>query len=157
MPYVLLGEVHESRHDWTPAEKAYRKALERDPSNPIAANNLANGLLEHSGDAQSALALALIARKADPSSAIIADTIGLAYLRQGKNQQAVDTLTDALNLDERSAPVHYHLAKALAEVGEPRQAAAHYEIAKKLDPQFVATNEESEKVHQYFMNQQKKD
>jgi tetratricopeptide (TPR) repeat protein len=156
LPYVLLGQVNESRQDWTLAEKAYRKALERDPSNPIAANNLANGLLERSGDAQAALSLALIALKSDPNSTIVADTVGLAYLRQGKTQQAIETFNQALRSDDRNASLHYHLAKALTDAGDMRQAAVHMGMAQKLDPQFVASNEEREKVQAYFQNQQKK-
>jgi len=155
-PYVLLGQVHESRQDWTLAEKAYRKALERDPTNPIAANNLANGLLERSGDPQAALSLALTALKSDPQSTIIADTVGLAYMRQGKTDQAIDTFNDALRNDERNASLHYHLSKALADSGDLRQAAVQLEMARKLDPQLVASNEEREKVQAYFQNQQKK-
>ncbi len=156
MPYVLLGQVHETRKDWTPAEKAYRKALERDPQNPIAANNLANGMLEHTGDAQQALSFALIAAKADPDSSIIADTIGLAYIRQGKSNQAIETLSQGLRKDDRNASLHFHLAQALQEVGQAREAAAHMEIARKLDPDMVASNMERDKVHEYFVNQQKK-
>ena len=156
LPYVLLGEVHEMRHDWSLAEKAYRKALDRDPNNPVAANNLANGMLERTGDPQAALSLALIAMKADPTSTTIADTVGLAYLRQAKFQQASEVLENALRTDDRNASLHFHLSRALREVGQIKEAAAHLEIARKLDPEMVATNEERDKVHEYFVNQNKR-
>jgi tetratricopeptide (TPR) repeat protein len=156
LPYILLGEVHEMRHDWSLAEKAYRKALDRDPENPIAANNLANGMLERNGDPQAALSLALLATKANPNSTVIADTVGLAYIRQAKYQQASEVLSNALRSDERNASLHFHLSQALREVGQLKEAAAHLEIARKLDPELVASNEERDKVHEYFVNQNKR-
>jgi tetratricopeptide (TPR) repeat protein len=154
-PYVLLGEIHEMRHDWTLAEKAYRKALERDPNNPIAANNLANGMLERTGDPQAALSLALNALKVDPSSSVIADTVGLAYIREGKYQQAIEVLSNALRTDDQSASLHFHISQALRETGQAKEAAVHMERARKIDPELVASNEERDKVHEYFVNQNK--
>ena len=94
--------------------------------------------------------------KVEPNSPIIADTVGLAYIRQSKFQRAAEVLENALRQDDRNASLHFHFSQALRENGQLQEAAAHLQIARKLDPEMVAANEERDKVHEYFVNQQRK-
>ena len=45
--YTLLGELYGSKRDWTKAQEAYQKTLALKPGDPVAANNLANVMLQN--------------------------------------------------------------------------------------------------------------
>ena len=59
-----MGELYESKRDWTKAQEAYQKALQLKPNDPIASNNLANVMLQSGGNADVAMSLAQNARQA---------------------------------------------------------------------------------------------
>ena len=61
--YVLLGELYETRQDWTDAKQMYQKALDIRANNPLAANNLAYLMVQTGDNLDAALALAQIARR----------------------------------------------------------------------------------------------
>ena len=48
--YTLLGELYETKRDWSKAQAAYEKTLALQPDDPVAANNLANVMLQSGGN-----------------------------------------------------------------------------------------------------------
>jgi len=60
--------------------------------------------------------------------------LGVAYLRQGRPDLAVDNLERALRLNPRLAAAHNALALAHDQLGNNDEAEEHYERAVRLEP-----------------------
>ena len=99
---VSLGSLFELRGDWQRAEDLYNEALQVQPDDAIAANNLAYLMLEHGGNVNVALTLAKTGQRGMPNVPSSADTLGWAYYYQGAYSSAIDTLQQAANEDPRT-------------------------------------------------------
>lgn len=132
--HILLGQIYESQGNWEKAQVQYRQALDISPDNAIAANNLAFLMLDHNGDVQSALGLAVKARRAMPDNPVVLDTVGWAYYNNGDYRTASKILSTAVSLNPNSASAHYHLGRSLQRLRDWNTAKAHYEKALELDP-----------------------
>jgi tetratricopeptide (TPR) repeat protein len=137
--YILAGEMYESQNDWSNAKAMYQKALEIQPNNPLASNNLAYVMLEQGGNVDVALAMAQTARRGMPDSSNAADTLGWAYFQKGVYQSALDLFQESLRLNEKRGAnddptVHYHLGLAYQKLNQPAQARQQLERALKINP-----------------------
>jgi tetratricopeptide (TPR) repeat protein len=111
----------------------YLKALELEPANVIAMNNLASTLASRQAKYDDALFWAQKALGLAPSSPVVEDTIGWIYFRQGRFDSAVPFLERSLKDQERPL-AHYHLAGALVGAGDPKRGRREYDVALKQDP-----------------------
>jgi tetratricopeptide (TPR) repeat protein len=111
----------------------YLKALELEPANVIAMNNLANTLASRQAKYDDALFWAQKALGLAPSSPVVEDTIGWIYFRQARFDAAVPFLEKSLKDQERPL-AHYHLAGALVGAGDPKRGRREYDVALKQDP-----------------------
>jgi tetratricopeptide (TPR) repeat protein len=141
MFYILMGELYESKQDWTKAKDAYQKALEIKPENPLASNNLAYVMLQSGGNVDMALSLARTARRGMPDSPSAADTLGWVFYQKGAYQSAVDLFQEALKLGEKNkapddATVHYHLGLAYQKTGKNDLARQQLERVLKINPNY---------------------
>ncbi|MGA2645313.1 MAG: tetratricopeptide repeat protein [Candidatus Sulfotelmatobacter sp.] len=137
--YILAGEMYESQSNWDQAKAMYQKALEIQPDNPLASNNLAYVMLEQGGNVDMALSMAQTARRGMPDSSNAADTLGWAYYQKGVYQSAIDLFQESLRLIEKrggadSPTVHYHLGLAYEKANQPVQARQQLERALKINP-----------------------
>ncbi len=137
--YILAGEMYESQHDWNNAKTMYQKALEVQPDNPLASNNLAYVMLQQGGNVDVALAMAQTARRGMPDSSNAADTLGWAYFQKGVYKSAIDLFQESIRLNEKRGAaddptVHYHLALAYQKANQPAQARQQLERVLKLSP-----------------------
>jgi type IV pilus assembly protein PilF len=60
--------------------------------------------------------------------------LGVAYLRQGRPDLAIENLERALRLDSRLAPAHNALAVAYDQIGNADEAERHFERSLDLEP-----------------------
>jgi len=60
--------------------------------------------------------------------------LGLAYMEQGENEQAMAKLKHALKLNPDSAPAHHYIAELYKKLGKNREAEEHYRKALSLTP-----------------------
>jgi tetratricopeptide (TPR) repeat protein len=74
--------------------KAYEEALQRDPENPFALNNLAFLLARKGVDTQKALTYAERAKRMMPGNWEVSDTLAYVYVRLGLARNAVATLEE---------------------------------------------------------------
>jgi tetratricopeptide (TPR) repeat protein len=104
----------------------YQRLLEREPDNVVAINNLAWLLCEEQGKHQQALELAQRGLKIAPNYFDLIDTRGVAYYRLGEYDKAVADFTTCINLYLSTAPAsagaRFHLARALAKLGQKDKA-----------------------------------
>jgi len=137
--YILAGEMYESQRDWNHAKAMYQKALEIQPDNPLASNNLAYVILDEGGNVDVALAMAQTARRGMPDSSNAADTLGWAYFHKGVYKSAIDLFLESLRLNEKRGAaddpaIHYHLGLAYEKTNQPAQARQQLERALKINP-----------------------
>ena len=133
-PYAILGSLEEARGDIGKAETYYKKSLQIQPEQPIAANNLAYRMLENGENADVALTLAQTARRAMPNSPKTADTLAWAYYHKGTYAFARDLLEDAVKADPDSAAMQYHLGMVYSKLSDKSSAVVHLKKAVSLAP-----------------------
>jgi len=119
------------------AKAPYRHALELQPDNPRAMNNLAFLMLETGDSADEAMKLAqrglLLAD--DPAlKNSLTDTVGWAYMKKKMYDPALQTFQVLVNANPANATFRYHLGAALYEKGDKRQARVELESALAAKP-----------------------
>jgi Tfp pilus assembly protein PilF len=96
---IELGNVHAQLKQYPEAEKYYRDALDFNPDNPMANNNLAWILVIQGVKLSEAEGLIRRAMYADPTRvSVYLDTMTYLYLRQERFSEAMNTLKAAENL-----------------------------------------------------------
>jgi len=144
--YVLAGEMLESKQQWQEAKDMYQKALQVQPDNALAKNNLAYLMLQQGGNVDIALAMAQDARRGMPDSPNSADTLGWALYQKGVYGSAVNLLKESIkNAAEQDQPedpvTFYHLGLAYQKDGKKDLAKANLQKALKLNPKFAHAEE----------------
>lgn len=133
-PFVMFGVLEESRKNVARAQELYEKALQNDPENALAANNLAYILLTRGGNVDRALSLAQIARRGLPSLANTADTLGWAYYHKGAYALALAQFNEALKQAPDNPTYHYHIGLTYQKTGDAAKARTHLNRALRLNP-----------------------
>jgi tetratricopeptide (TPR) repeat protein len=120
----------------------YRKTLELDGENHIAANNLAWLLAKNQDTLVEARTLAERAREQDPKNTHYADTLGWIYYRLGLYTLAVDQLLFAVNQSNpATAENYYRLGMALFKKGDLLQAKSALRTAITTEDNFEGAEE----------------
>lgn len=132
---MLLGTLEETKGDLNKAVDYNKKALQLDPSQAIAANNLAYLMVQTSGNLDVALSYAQTARRLLPNSPDTADTLAWVYYQKGTYSLAKDLLEDAVKAEPGNASIHYHLGMVDAKVGNKAEAAVHLKKAVEIAPE----------------------
>ena len=113
------------------AQRAYRRALARDPALVEAAVNLAR-LLHEAGRAKDAVALYREALGRAPDDAEIHYNLALALEDTAGAAAAIAEYECALALDAGFADAHWNLAGLLEAAGKKAEALRHYRAYQKL-------------------------
>jgi cellulose synthase operon protein C len=138
---TVLGDLYAAKADWKDAQAAYQSAVTINPQNGPADNDLARAMLHTGGNLDVAMTLVQTARRALPDSPSVVDTIGWIYFQRGEYAMAVDSLQQALSLEEaRQMPddpdIHYHLGMAYEKTNQRALAREHFEHVLKTDPNY---------------------
>jgi Flp pilus assembly protein TadD len=131
---ALLGTLEEAAGNTGQAESYYKKALQIQPRQPLAANNLAYLMLENGENADVALSLAQTARQTMPTSPNTADTLAWAYYYKGTYAFARDLLEDAVKTEPNDATMQYHLGMVYSKLKDKGNATVHLKKAISLNP-----------------------
>ncbi len=131
---TLTGSLEETKGDVNKAMDYYKKALQLDPSQAVAANNLAFLMVENGENSDVALSYAQNARRAMPSAPNTADTLAWVYYHKGTYSLARDLLQDAVKQSPNDASIHYHLGLTLNKMGDKSGAASELKKAADLAP-----------------------
>ena len=138
---AVLGTLEESRGNLDMAKSDYKKSLQIQPQQPIAANNLAYRMLLNGEMLDVALTLAETARQGMPDSPNTADTLAWAYYYKGTYQFARDLLEDAIRSDPDSATMQYHLGMVYSKLRDKNNAEIHLKKAMTLPHDTQIANE----------------
>jgi tetratricopeptide (TPR) repeat protein len=140
--HLLKGYYHQVANNNAAAIASYRKALELDPENAVAANNLAWLLSEGTASLEEALSLAQKAKKKAPDSVEIADTLGWIYYKMHNYILAIDQLQLSVNNRPKPGAEHYyHLGMAYSAKGDRMLAQQTLRKALELNPTFQGSDE----------------
>jgi Flp pilus assembly protein TadD len=140
--YARAGYAFDQGGDADRAIQQYRKALEINPKNSVVHQRLGYLLYHIKKSFAEGLAHSYEATRLDPADGRAHYDLGAALFHQGKLDQAIPHLAEALRLmpegiDKQYNPVdmHYNLGGALFLKGEFKQASDHLAKAASLAPQ----------------------
>ncbi len=130
---AMLGELEEKAGNPSAGIPHYRKALEADPNNLTALNNLAYLLANGTDQIDEALKCAQKAKELDPNAWAVEDTIGWAFYRKGLYDSAVIHLRNAVRR-EPTAVRKYHLGMAWLRAGDQQHGRQVLDEARRMNP-----------------------
>jgi tetratricopeptide (TPR) repeat protein len=130
----FLALVLEEAGRFTRAARIARRLIRDDPDDSQALNLLGYGLAERSIALGEAVRLLERARRLDPLSPFILDSLGWARHRQGRHRLAVTLLRRAARADARLSEPWYHLGEAHAALGQRAKALRAYRQALARRP-----------------------
>ena len=138
---TLLGSLEQTKGDINKATDYYKKALQLDSSQAVAANNLAYLMVENGDNTDVALSYAQTARRSLPNSATTADTLAWVYYHKGTYSLARDLLEDATKAEPNDPSIHYHLGLTYSKLGDKTNATMQLKKAAELAPDSPAGKE----------------
>jgi Flp pilus assembly protein TadD len=119
-----MGMAEKNRGHADLAEKAYRQALEIDPNNVVALNNLAWIAMMSPERAGEAVGYAKKAAEAAPKMGQVLDTLGWAYHVNGENELASQTLERGVAAAPEDPRLLYHFAVVYGAQGHKQEEQA---------------------------------
>jgi putative PEP-CTERM system TPR-repeat lipoprotein len=134
-----LGDRDLAAHRYAEAANRYRRALERQPDNPLLLNNLAwasNELKQ-----ADAVEHAERAHELAPEHPAIMDTLGWILTQRGENERGLDLLGRAAELAPDAHEIRLHFAKALIKAQRKGAARKELEGLAKLDSRLPVQKE----------------
>lgn len=127
--YGTKGMVLEQQGKTSEAIKSYEEALRADPRLDAAGNNLAYIYAEEGTNLEKALDLARNARKNQPNSPDVADTLGWVYHKLGNQGLAKEQLQFAISKQSGNPTLHYHLGMIYKASKQMKEAEAELKKA----------------------------
>jgi len=140
LAYINAGNVNVKLGKLTEAEHLYHQALELDPDQPEALNNLAWVHILRGENLDEAITLLDRAIQADQKNHYrYLDSLGWAIYRDGRADEALDTLKKALSEtppEEKYllGETHYHLGLIYRGEGEIKLAEEHFRKSLEIYP-----------------------
>ncbi|WP_207063603.1 tetratricopeptide repeat protein [Motiliproteus sp. SC1-56] len=119
---IAKAHLHHQTGQLSAAVTAYEQATEKQPTNPIAWNNLAWLYLQQSDPRATTAAERAIALGPDTPS--IQDTAGWIFLHAERHHEALELLNQAAERLPSDPSVQFHYAVALARNGQEKAAHA---------------------------------
>ena len=131
--YVNLGYAYKYAGKFDKALENYGKAIQIEPQNPTALNNIA-GILIDLGRHKESLEFSLRIKPEHLELVNAYMNIGTAYGALGSHALALLNLEKALTLEPESAVAHFNLAVAYHGSGSFEAAFQHYAEALRINP-----------------------
>lgn len=131
--YYVRGISYERNKEWPKAEADFKRALELRPDQPQVLNYLGYSWVDQGVNLVEALAMIEKAVAAAPNDGYIIDSLGWAYYRLGRYDEAVETLERAVMLKPNDPEINDHLGDAYWRAGRKLEARFQYNIAMSVD------------------------
>ncbi len=124
--YASLGDMALVENNIAESAAHYTRALELAPANPDILRSSAS-LIEALGRLEENIATQEYLRALDPVDASQHNSLGRAYLRVGRWEQAIESFNTALSLSPARTATNYQTGIALLAMGSPQAALAAFE------------------------------
>ena len=131
--YYRLGIAYERTKRWPKAEDAFRKALELFPNEPRVLNYLGYSWVDMDRNLEEGLKMIETAVSLRPQDGYIVDSLGWAFYRLGRYDEAVRELERAVELRPGDPTINDHLGDALWRAGRRLEAVYQWNRALTLD------------------------
>jgi tetratricopeptide (TPR) repeat protein len=128
---LSLADLRDAEGQHDRAIELYRQALEKEPDNALALNNLAWLLALHKGRGDEALGLVDRALAVAGRAGGLLDTRGVVLARLGRLPEAIRDLEEAV-AETPSGARYFHLAQAYMAAKEPDEARKAWRRAQEL-------------------------
>jgi tetratricopeptide (TPR) repeat protein len=132
--WLELAFAYERRKDVAEAERAGRKAVELAPDDPQALNFLGYLFADYELHLDESVPLIERALEKDPENPYYLDSLGWAFFRLGRLQDAAGALERALGLGGREPEVYEHLGDVYRALSRAVEAKTQYQKALELEP-----------------------
>ena len=132
--YYARGISLERTNRWPDAEKDFRDALKINPNRADVLNYLGYSFVDKGENLEEAVAMLEKAHALRPLDGFIADSVGWAYYRLGRYQDAARALEEAVQLAPGAPDVNDHLGDAYWRVGRKTDARFQWQHALALNP-----------------------
>jgi tetratricopeptide (TPR) repeat protein len=133
--FYQRGIAYERLKQWPKAEPNFRKALELFPNQPQVMNYLGYSWVDMNMNLEEGLQLIQKAVDLRPSDGYIVDSLGWAYYRLGKFEDAVRELERAVSLKPDDPVLNDHLGDAYWRVGRKLEATFQWAHARDMKPE----------------------
>ena len=133
--YYQRGIAYERLKEWPKAEPNFRKALELFPNQPQVLNYLGYSWVDMSMNLEEGLDMIRKAVDLRPSDGYIVDSLGWAYFRLGRFDDAVRELERAVSLKPDDPVLNDHLGDAYWRVGRKLEATFQWSHARDMKPE----------------------
>ena len=138
------GALYERAKDYARAEEAFRAVIARDPAHAPALNYLGYMLADRGERLDEAVALIERALAIDPGNGSYLDSLGWAYFKLRRYEDARTRLAEAASQLPTNSVVQDHLGDALAALGRHADAIGAWQRAlagdrEAIDPDVIAS------------------
>ncbi len=131
--YYVRGISYERAKDWPKAEADFQKALTLNPDQPQVLNYLGYSWVDQGINLLPALEMIERAVAAAPNDGYIIDSLGWAFYRLGRYDEAVQQLERAVQLRSTDPEINDHLGDAYWRAGRELEARFQWNIAASVD------------------------
>lgn len=133
--YYYRGVAYERAKEWPKAEADFGKALALNADQPQVLNYLGYSWVDRGQHLDKALGMIKKAVTLVPSDGYIVDSLGWAYHKLGRNEDAVKALEAAVLLRPEDSTINDHLGDAYWKVGRKLEALFQWSHARDLGPE----------------------
>ncbi|KFC67351.1 TPR domain protein [Devosia sp. LC5] len=131
--YYVRGIAYERAKQWPKAEADFLEALKLNPDQPQVLNYLGYSWIDQDMHLEPALEMIEKAVKAVPQDGYIVDSLGWAFYKLGRMDEAVATLEQAVLLRPNDAEINDHLGDAYWRAGRKLEARFQWNVAASVD------------------------
>lgn len=127
--FFRRGIAYERMKEWEKAEPNFKKSLELSADQPEVLNYLGYSWIDQGINLDEGMDMIRKAVELRPRSGFIVDSLGWAYYRLGKYEDAVRELERAVQLMPQDPTINDHLGDAYWKVGRKLEATFQWKIA----------------------------
>jgi tetratricopeptide (TPR) repeat protein len=128
----MLGSVYEREKKYDQAEEEFKKVLAVDPMNDAAANYLGYMLADRGIRLEESVKYIKEALRLEPNNGAYLDSLGWAYYKMNRFDQAESPLQKASQLISDDPTIREHLGYVYLRLGKRSQAQQEWERALKM-------------------------
>lgn len=133
-PLRLRGIIYERLNRWPEAEADFQQVLEYQPDDADTLNYLGYTWVDRGENLVEALDMIRQAVALEPRSGAITDSLGWAYYKLGRYEEAKTELEKAVVMSPYSATIIDHLGDVYWRLGRKREATYQWMRALEYDP-----------------------
>ncbi len=144
--FYQRGIAYERMKQWEKAEPNFHKALELRPDQPQVLNYLGYSWVDMNMNLKEGLDMIARAVALRPNDGYIVDSLGWAYYRLGRFEDAVRELEKAVSLKPDDPILNDHLGDAYWRAGKKLQAVFQWNHARDMKPELDVLAEVERKL-----------